>query len=437
MAGNSASQANTSANNASASATQAGTYAGNASTSATQAQGYANDASASATLADGYADSASDSATAAQGYASDASDSADSASASAEEAKEYADQTERSIPSHVRLAIYTLLENAAYATTGLTDEIEVVQSWAEEVQSLVLSDTELELEEDTPQVITAVTIPYGATVSWTTSNPEVATVDSGIVTGGSNGSCTITASAGDLSATCNVSVSGFVELVSISAVYTQSGTVYDTDSLDSLKADLVVTATYSDSSTETVTTYTLSGTLTDGTSTITVVYGGKTTTFSVSVTGWDYYNYSIYNCQLVKVIGSTGFRTNEKLIELDPAATNRRSFPTLLNAVQSLKNKQTSWGDTDYYPIPIPADAVSATVSITPNTQFHGVSIYTFNTETNKYERKLDPGWKQGSYTYTFTAGQYEYITVASKYNSAGSSYPEEPTEVTIEFLTE
>ena len=84
-------------------------------------------------------------------------------------------------------------------------------------------------------------------------------------------------------------------LVSISAVYTQSGTVYDTDSLDSLKADLVVTAHYDDSTTETVTAYTLSGTLTVGTSTITVAYGGKTTTFDVTVTAyWDYaWDYSM------------------------------------------------------------------------------------------------------------------------------------------------
>lgn len=75
-----------------------------------------------------------------------------------------------------------------------------------------------------------------------------------------------------------------VPLVSISAVYTQSGTVYDTDTLDSLKDDLVVTATYEDSTTAVVTDYTLSGTLTAGTSTITVSYGGKTTTFSVTVT---------------------------------------------------------------------------------------------------------------------------------------------------------
>lgn len=74
------------------------------------------------------------------------------------------------------------------------------------------------------------------------------------------------------------------ELVSISAVYTQSGTVYDTDSLDSLKNDLVVTAHMSDSTTRTVTAYTLSGTLTEGTSTITVTYSNKTTTFTVAVT---------------------------------------------------------------------------------------------------------------------------------------------------------
>lgn len=74
-------------------------------------------------------------------------------------------------------------------------------------------------------------------------------------------------------------------LTGISAVYTQSGTVYSTDSLDSLKADLVVTASYDDGTTATVasTDYTLSGTLTAGTSTVTVSYGGKTTTFTVTV----------------------------------------------------------------------------------------------------------------------------------------------------------
>jgi hypothetical protein len=74
------------------------------------------------------------------------------------------------------------------------------------------------------------------------------------------------------------------ELNRISAVYTQSGTVYDTDSLDTLKADLVVTAHMSDNTTKTITGYTLTGVLSVGTSIITVNYGGKTTTFSAIVT---------------------------------------------------------------------------------------------------------------------------------------------------------
>lgn len=76
------------------------------------------------------------------------------------------------------------------------------------------------------------------------------------------------------------------DLVSITAVYTQSGTVYPTTPLDDLKADLVVTGTYDDQSAATIpaSDYSLSGALTVGTSTITVTSGGKTTTFSVTVT---------------------------------------------------------------------------------------------------------------------------------------------------------
>lgn len=74
-------------------------------------------------------------------------------------------------------------------------------------------------------------------------------------------------------------------LESISAVFTQgSAVIYDTDSLDTLKQYLTVTALYSDTTTKTVTTYTLSGTLEAGTSTITASYGGKTATFNVAVT---------------------------------------------------------------------------------------------------------------------------------------------------------
>ena len=196
------------------------------------------------------------------------------------------DLATRSVPTSVREAIYTLLNNAAYATTGLTDEIAVVQSWAGAVTSLTLSASSLSLSGSTPQTLIPTVVPSSASVSWSSSDNSIATVVGGIVTGVYNGSCVITATAGGLSANCAVTVSGFATLESISAVYTQSGTVYDTDSLDSLKADLVVTATYDDTSTATVPSgfYSLSGTLEVGTSTITVTYRGKTTTFTVTVT---------------------------------------------------------------------------------------------------------------------------------------------------------
>ena len=99
------------------------------------------------------------------------------------------------------------------------------------------------------------------------------------------GTSTITVSYQGKSTSFQVVVTVQPVLDSITAAYTQSGTVYDTDTLDSLKDNLVVTAVYSDSSTQTVPAadYVLSGTLTVGTSTITVSYGGKTTTFIVTV----------------------------------------------------------------------------------------------------------------------------------------------------------
>ena len=72
-------------------------------------------------------------------------------------------------------------------------------------------------------------------------------------------------------------------LLSITAVYTQTGTVYDTDTLDSLKSDLVVTAYYDDGTTADVTSASvLSGSMAEGTNTITVTYSGKTATFQVT-----------------------------------------------------------------------------------------------------------------------------------------------------------
>lgn len=69
-------------------------------------------------------------------------------------------------------------------------------------------------------------------------------------------------------------------LTSISAVYS-GGAVTAGTAVNDLTG-IVVTAHYSDGSSVTVTGYTLSGTIAEGSNTITVSYGGKTTTFAVT-----------------------------------------------------------------------------------------------------------------------------------------------------------
>ena len=197
--------------------------------------------------------------------------------------------TSSAVPTTVRQAIKTLFETGAYADTGLTDEMAVISSWASEVTAISLNKSSTSITGSGTEQLVATTTPTGGTVTWSSSDTSVATVSSnGLVTGVGNGTATITATCGGLSATCAVAVSGFATLTSISAVYTQSGTVNVYDNLDTLKNDLVVTAYYDDTTTATVPSadYTLSGTLEVGTSVITVTYEGKTTTFNVIVSSY-------------------------------------------------------------------------------------------------------------------------------------------------------
>ena len=153
------------------------------------------------------------------------------------------------------------------------------------IQAITVSPTRLGLRTlgATSQLIGA-TVPSGGTITWTSSNPAVATVsDTGLVTSVSYGTATITAASGGKSATCSVIVAQAM-IESVVATYTQSGTVYDSDSLDSLKPDLIVTAYFDNQTSAVVTDYTLSGILTAGTSIITVDYAGFTDTFEVNVT---------------------------------------------------------------------------------------------------------------------------------------------------------
>ena len=217
-----------------------------------------------------------------QGAAADAKKTGDEISA----LKSRIEQVGSGVPSAVKTSIYNLFSHLIYKDFDPTTDATVIRAWAEEVTAITLNRTSISISGSNTYQLVATTTPSGGAVSWQTSDSSVATVSpSGLVTGTGNGTCTITATSGSVSATCSATVTGFATLSSISAVYTQSGRVYPTTPLNDLKSDLVVTAHYSDSSTQTVadSAYTLSGTLAEGTSTVTVSYGGFTTTFTVTV----------------------------------------------------------------------------------------------------------------------------------------------------------
>ena len=278
----------------------------------------------------------------------------------------------------------------------------------------------------------------GATVSITMGGTDITS------TAYSNGTISIASVTGALV----ISISAAAKTVSsIAAVYTQSGTVYDTDSLDSLKADLVVTATYSDTTTATVPSadYTLSGTLTVGTSTITVSYGGKTTTFNVTVSAKYHYDLTdgliMLNAGIVPSANFPQVHTSGEIVVDYYTANSRRAFVTTIEAPRHLMSATiqnpypADLSETEYYPIKIPADATGVTVSITANTQYISVIAYSYD-DTNHYlnNSASQSGWKLGTGSLSFTAGTYQYLSVASKYNSGGTSYPTDPTALSVEF---
>ena len=170
---------------------------------------------------------------------------------------------------------YDDLYNALYPAVGVQNIIAVFNSGG-----VTIYDTNT--LDDLRQYLTVTAIMTDSSTEVVTTYTLSGSMDTGTQT--------ITVSYGGKTTTFTVTVVEW--LVSITAVFTQgSATIYTTDTLDTLKQYLTVTATYSDSTTAVVTDYTLSGTLGEGTRTITVSYGGKTDTFNVvcTVNGWLYH----------------------------------------------------------------------------------------------------------------------------------------------------
>ena len=161
------------------------------------------------------------------------------------------------------------------------------------VTSITLDQTSLDLKEGETSTLTATVKPDNATdkaVAWTSSNDKVATVKDGKVTAVKEGTATITATAGDKTATCKVTVEkDFVEVTSITLDKTtltvtagSEETLTATVKPDNA-TDKTVTWTSSNTAIATVKDGKVKG-IKAGTATITAQAGDKKATCKVVVT---------------------------------------------------------------------------------------------------------------------------------------------------------
>ena len=116
----------------------------------------------------------------------------------------------------------TKYSGTSYAGKFKQDGANYVEQWASDrltyidsilgadvkTESITLNMSSLTFNDSSSQTLIATVTPSNSAegVVWSSSNQSVATVINGIVTPVSNGSCVITATSGDFSATCNVTV---------------------------------------------------------------------------------------------------------------------------------------------------------------------------------------------------------------------------------------
>ncbi len=140
--------------------------------------------------------------------------------------------------ANAKALLLNLFENAAYKTDTMQPTLNALRAeWggsAQEVpvQSVSLSAVTMTLNESESKTLTATVLPANATdraVVWSVLPAGFATVTNGVVTGIKAGNCTVTATAGDKSASCTVTVE-VVETAQL--IYSLPGETVLTQGLD-------------------------------------------------------------------------------------------------------------------------------------------------------------------------------------------------------------
>jgi hypothetical protein len=119
---------------------------------------------------------------------------------------------------------------------------------------------------------------------------------------------------------------------------------------------------------------------------------------------------------------------------------NRRTFHVMRGKAPYYYYNQTAVA-TPYYPVPIPLDATKVRISMVPSGRWIYINTVKYDEASNTYLDSIVENrvtWTElssGVFEKVITNPGNLFMILNSKYDSAGSSYPSDPSSVTIEFL--
>ena len=208
--------------------------------------------------------------------------------------------------------------------------------------------------------------------------------------------------------------------------------IYTDDTLDSLKQYLTVTYYETEEGEGTVVpsaNYTLSGTLTEGTSAISVMYDDLWTSFTINGVV-DFYNQH----SVITTLASTGniFKNGSLNVIMSDTSTLTRATIGLSKGRQPIYKKTPYEGL--FYPIPIPIGAVRVTVECASTLKSN---IASWQWDGSNYGDKiLDTGWlPDGGGSATFESIENGFVTVLfKKSDSSNFTNADLPVNVSITF---
>ena len=211
---------------------------------------------------------------------------------------------------------------------------------------ITLNTTALTFTEEGSQQLTATVTPDGCTdeIIWESNNTSIATVSNGLVTAIANGSAVITATCGNYSASCSVSVSGMFEPVACTGIeldYTELSLTGDgeTKTITALvtPTDTTDSITWK-SSNEAVATVD-NGTITaisNGTTTITATCGSLSATCLVTVSGITSMNLVLTQGYFVAENGQVNKTNNNNYSTIEAVTVERSAKYTIETDASSI-----------------------------------------------------------------------------------------------------